>query len=79
LEDGCNKRCGVETSVGVSIADHTYHVLTRQLGRCKEEVGFPLYPDPAFMIQGRGPQEVYPKTASFSFSTVHAEAPQYTM
>ena len=82
LEDGCYKRCGVETSVGVSIADHTYHMLPRHLGSCKEEVGFPLYPNPAIMFLGQGgkaPQEVYPKTASFSFSTLYAEAPQYTV
>jgi hypothetical protein len=79
LEDGCYRRCGVETSVGVSIANHTWHMLSRQPGSCKEEVGFPLYPNPAIMFQGQGPQEVYPKTASFSFSTIHAEAPQDTM
>ncbi len=46
---------------------------------CKEEVGFPLYPNPAIIFQEQGLQEGYSKTASFSFSKIHAEAPQYTM
>jgi hypothetical protein len=79
LEDGCYKPCGVETPVGVSIADHTYHMLSRHLDSCKEEVDFHLYPNPAIMFQVQGPQEAYPKTTLFSSSTTYAEAPQYAM
>ena len=55
----------------VSIADHTYHMLSRHMSNDNEEVDFPLYPDtgnmfsPSFQFNGA---QTYNMDASYSYA-----------
>ncbi|PVH85099.1 hypothetical protein DL98DRAFT_484310 [Cadophora sp. DSE1049] len=78
----------------VSIAETTYHMLSRHMSD-NEEVDFPLYPDPNmfshnFPFGGQNfdmdtayayprTQEGYPASTGLSSSTMYTEAPQYSL
>src|ERR1700753_1820224 len=65
----------------VSIADHTYHMLSRHMGNDNEEIDFPLYPDPSNMFsqpfQFNGPQS-YNMDASYSYPRTQEGYPAST-
>ncbi|KAH9211446.1 hypothetical protein DL95DRAFT_188254 [Leptodontidium sp. 2 PMI_412] len=80
---------------GLSIAESTYQMLSKNLHSCNEEVDFPLYPDlnmfsHNFPFGGQNfnmdtayayprTQEGYPASTGLSSSTMYAEAPQYPL
>ncbi|KAL2074456.1 hypothetical protein VTL71DRAFT_8234 [Oculimacula yallundae] len=79
----------------MTIAETTYHMLSRHMSNDHEEVDFPLYPDPNmfnhnFPFGGQNfnmdtgytytrTQEGYPASSGLSSATMYAEAPQYHM
>jgi len=79
MEDDCCKRCDVENSGGVSVAEHTCNILSHRIGSFKKEVDSPLYVDSETIFRLQGPQEVYPKTTWFNSNTMYTEAAQDTM
>lgn len=79
----------------MTIAETTYHMLSRHMSTDNEEVDFPLYPDPNmfshnFAFGGHNynmdttytyprTQEGYPASTGLSSSTLYTEAPQYPL
>ncbi|KAH6720040.1 hypothetical protein BKA61DRAFT_228166 [Leptodontidium sp. MPI-SDFR-AT-0119] len=79
----------------MTIAETTYHMLSRHMSTDNEEVDFPLYPDPNmfshnFAFGGQNynmdttyayprTQEGYPASSGLSSSTLYTEAPQYPL
>ncbi|KAH7360506.1 hypothetical protein BKA65DRAFT_186424 [Rhexocercosporidium sp. MPI-PUGE-AT-0058] len=79
----------------MTIAETTYHMLSRHMSNDIEEVDFPLYPDPNmfshnFPLAGQNfnmdtayayprTQEGYPASTGLGSSTMYTEAPQYPL
>ncbi|KAH8779345.1 hypothetical protein BGZ57DRAFT_760980 [Hyaloscypha finlandica] len=79
----------------VSIAETTYHMLSRHMSNDNEEFDFPLYPDPNmfshnFPFGGQNfnmdtayayprTQEGYPTSTGLNSSAMYAEAPQFPL
>jgi hypothetical protein len=65
----------------VSIADHTFHMLSRHMSNDNDEVDFPLYPDPSNMFsqpfQFNGAQ-TYNMDASYSYPRTQEGYPAST-
>jgi hypothetical protein len=65
----------------VSIADHTFHMLSRHMSNDNEEVDFPLYPDtgnmfsPSFQFNGA---QTYSMDASYSYARSQEAYPTTT-
>ncbi|PMD36548.1 hypothetical protein L207DRAFT_556132 [Hyaloscypha variabilis F] len=65
----------------VSIADHTYHMLSRHMNNDHEEVDFPLYPDPSNMFSQPFPfngAQSYNMDASYSYPRTQEGYPAST-